>query len=204
MKMTSATMVDDEEELHQALADDIISANGKEVLDNIYQKVLRKKLTERSEASIQVSEFTVNAEDPQCINEDEEAAEEPSTQPEHPGDTLTKEETERIQREVAFEKTSKEVSRWQSVVLQNQKAEQLVFPLNQEPSGPKRMEKVVAGWKAQTPLEQELFSLLHMNKQPLHDPVLTPTEEACLRAMSLEEAKIRRRTPKSQSSTVLL
>uniref|UniRef100_A0A8C7V6P4 UTP14C small subunit processome component n=1 Tax=Oncorhynchus mykiss TaxID=8022 RepID=A0A8C7V6P4_ONCMY len=95
-------------------------------------------------------------------------------------------------REVAFEKTSKEVSRWQSVVLQNQKAEQLVFPLNQEPSGPKRIEQVVAGWKAQTPLEQEIFSLLRMNKQPLHDPVLTPTEEASLRAMSLEEAKIRR------------
>uniref|UniRef100_A0A4W5QNM2 UTP14A small subunit processome component n=1 Tax=Hucho hucho TaxID=62062 RepID=A0A4W5QNM2_9TELE len=105
---------------------------------------------------------------------------------------LTRKETERIQREVAFEKTSKEVSRWQSVVLQNQKAEQLVFPLNQEPSGPKRIEQVVAGWKAQTPLEQEIFSLLRMNKQPLHDPVLTPTEEASLRAMSLEEAKIRR------------
>uniref|UniRef100_A0A674EMS6 UTP14C small subunit processome component n=1 Tax=Salmo trutta TaxID=8032 RepID=A0A674EMS6_SALTR len=95
-------------------------------------------------------------------------------------------------REVAFEKTSKEVSRWQSVVLQNQKAEQLVFPLNQEPSGPKRIEQVVAGWKAQTPLEQEIFSLLRMNKQPLNDPVLTPTDEASLRAMSLEEAKIRR------------
>uniref|UniRef100_A0A8C7V538 UTP14C small subunit processome component n=1 Tax=Oncorhynchus mykiss TaxID=8022 RepID=A0A8C7V538_ONCMY len=105
---------------------------------------------------------------------------------------LTRKETEKIQREVAFEKTSKEVSRWQSVVLQNQKAEQLVFPLNQEPSGPKRIEQVVAGWKAQTPLEQEIFSLLRMNKQPLHDPVLTPTEEASLRAMSLEEAKIRR------------
>lgn len=52
-----------------------------------------------------------------------------------------------IQREVAFEKTSKEVSRWQSVVIQNQRAEQLFFPLNQEPSGPKRMEQVVAGWK---------------------------------------------------------
>uniref|UniRef100_A0A674ELP7 UTP14C small subunit processome component n=1 Tax=Salmo trutta TaxID=8032 RepID=A0A674ELP7_SALTR len=105
---------------------------------------------------------------------------------------LTRKETEKIQREVAFEKTSKEVSRWQSVVLQNQKAEQLVFPLNQEPSGPKRIEQVVAGWKAQTPLEQEIFSLLRMNKQPLNDPVLTPTDEASLRAMSLEEAKIRR------------
>lgn len=31
--------------------------------------------------------------------------------------------------------------------MQNQKAEQLVFPLNQDSSGPKQVEQVVAGWK---------------------------------------------------------
>lgn len=46
-------------------------------------------------------------------------------------------------------------------------------------------------FKAQTPLEQEIFSLLRMNKQPLNDPVLTPTDEASLRAMSLEEVSPR-------------
>ncbi|KAI1902663.1 hypothetical protein AGOR_G00018300 [Albula goreensis] len=105
---------------------------------------------------------------------------------------LSRQQTEKIQRGVAYDKTSKEVSRWQGVVMRNERAEQLVFPLNQEPSGPKRVEQVVVGWKAQTPLEQEIFNLLHRNKQPVNDPILTATEEASLKAMSLEEAKIRR------------
>ncbi|KAK2490484.1 hypothetical protein MC885_013496, partial [Smutsia gigantea] len=45
---------------------------------------------------------------------------------------------------------------------------------------------------ARTPLEQELFNVLHKNKQPVTDPLLTPMEKASLKAMSLEEAKIRR------------
>ncbi|KAI2600739.1 UTP14A small subunit processome component, partial [Homo sapiens] len=46
--------------------------------------------------------------------------------------------------------------------------------------------------EARTPLEQEIFNLLHKNKQPVTDPLLTPVEKASLRAMSLEEAKMRR------------
>ncbi|CAB1333094.1 unnamed protein product [Coregonus sp. 'balchen'] len=178
MKMTSSreTVVqgmddEDEVELHQALADDNISASEG---DKINMSDLIGTLDKTPSALMKMKKQLKN------LQHNQSTLETP----------LTRKETERIQREVAFEKTSKEVSRWQSVVLQNQKAEQLVFPLNQEPSGPKRMEQVVAGWKAQTPLEQEIFSLLRMNKQPLHDPVLTPTEEASLRAMSL--AKIRR------------
>ncbi|KAI3355945.1 hypothetical protein L3Q82_004491 [Scortum barcoo] len=59
---------------------------------------------------------------------------------------LSKQESERIQRDVAFQKAATE-----------------------EPSGPKPMERV-----------------------PINDPILTPVEEASIRAMSLEEAKIRR------------
>lgn len=105
---------------------------------------------------------------------------------------LSKQQSEKIQRTVAFQKASTEVSRWSGIITQNQRAEQLVFPLNQEPSGPRPMERVVMGWKARTPLEQEIFSLLTANKQPIDDPVLTPADEASVRAMSLEEAKIRR------------
>uniref|UniRef100_A0A673UEE5 UTP14A small subunit processome component n=1 Tax=Suricata suricatta TaxID=37032 RepID=A0A673UEE5_SURSU len=46
--------------------------------------------------------------------------------------------------------------------------------------------------QARTPLEQEIFNLLHKNKQPVTDPLLTPVEKASLKAMSLEEAKMRR------------
>uniref|UniRef100_A0A087YSC1 UTP14C small subunit processome component n=1 Tax=Poecilia formosa TaxID=48698 RepID=A0A087YSC1_POEFO len=105
---------------------------------------------------------------------------------------LSKQETERIQRDMAFQKAASEVSRWDGVIIQNQRAEQLLFPLNQDPAGPKPVERLVVGWKARTPLEQEIFSLLSANKQPLTDPVLTPAEEASVKAMSLEEAKIRR------------
>ncbi|XP_014823852.1 PREDICTED: U3 small nucleolar RNA-associated protein 14 homolog A-like, partial [Poecilia mexicana] len=105
---------------------------------------------------------------------------------------LSKQETERIQRDMAFQKAASEVSRWDGVIIQNQRAEQLLFPLNQDPAGPKPVERLVVGWKARTPLEQEIFALLSANKQPLTDPVLTPAEEASVKAMSLEEAKIRR------------
>ncbi|NWH64222.1 UT14A protein, partial [Geococcyx californianus] len=43
-----------------------------------------------------------------------------------------------------------------------------------------------------TPLEQEIFGLLHKTHQPTTDPLLTPEETASLQAMSLEEARQRR------------
>lgn len=188
----------DDERKHNKLLQAISSLGGKR----------RKNQTERSEASLQVSEFFVSAEG---AGDKVDLSDLLGTVEKTTGATktkkqlrnlqnrketlelpLNKEQTEKIQRSVAYEKSTKEVTNWQSIIVQNQKAEQLVFPLNQEPSGPKRVEQVVAGWKAQTPLEQEIFQLLHMNRQPVHDPVLTPVEEASLKAMSLEEATIRR------------
>ncbi|XP_053552558.1 LOW QUALITY PROTEIN: U3 small nucleolar RNA-associated protein 14 homolog A-like [Bombina bombina] len=46
--------------------------------------------------------------------------------------------------------------------------------------------------RARTPLELEVFNILHKNKQPITNPLLTPVEEAALKAMSVEEAKLRR------------
>lgn len=39
------------------------------------------------------------------------------------------------------------------MVEQNKRAEQLILPLNQEPSGPKRVEQVVVGWKVEKTFE---------------------------------------------------
>ncbi|XP_009866753.1 PREDICTED: U3 small nucleolar RNA-associated protein 14 homolog A-like, partial [Apaloderma vittatum] len=75
-----------------------------------------------------------------------------------------------VVREAAYVTTSKDVGKWQQVVLQNRRAEQL----------------------ARTPLEQEIFELLHKTQQPITDPLLTPEEAASLQAMSLEEARQRR------------
>ncbi|KAL6101088.1 utp14a [Pungitius sinensis] len=169
----------------------------------------KKTLRERSEPSVQMSEFTVKADGEgdkidlsDLIGTVEKTSAVPaktkkqlknlqrSTKP--IACPLSKQESQRIQRDVAFQKAATEVTRWKSIIKQNQRAEQLVFPLNQEPTGPKPMERVVSGWKAQTPLEQEIFAVLSVNKQPINDPILTPTEEASMRAMSLEDAKIRR------------
>ncbi|XP_068185262.1 U3 small nucleolar RNA-associated protein 14 homolog A [Antennarius striatus] len=169
----------------------------------------RKTLGERSEAAVQMSEFTVNADGERdkvdlsdligTMEKTPNVSNKTKRQLEHlkkGGVTvecpLSKQESERIQRDVAFQKAATEVSQWKGVIKQNRRAPQLVFPLNQEPSGPKPMERVVSGWKASTPLETEIFALLSANKQPVNDPVLTPVEEEALKAMSLEEAQVRR------------
>ncbi|XP_062844770.1 U3 small nucleolar RNA-associated protein 14 homolog A isoform X2 [Trichomycterus rosablanca] len=223
VKMPLPVMDEDEndEELHTD-EENIISASEDEEEDEDERKHIklleaisslgakrRKKHAERSEASVQVSEFSVNAEGAGDKVQLSDLLGSMEQTPGAPKKTkkqlknlqnsketlelpLSRQQTEKIQRGVAYERSSKEVSRWESVVIQNQKAEQLFFPLKQEPAGPKRVEQVVAGWKAQTPLEQQIFSLLQSNKQPINDPVLTPAEEASIQAMSLEEAKIRR------------
>ncbi|KAF4072823.1 hypothetical protein AMELA_G00251930 [Ameiurus melas] len=189
----------DDDRKHTKLLEAISSLGGKR----------RRMQAERSEASQQVSEFSVNAEGAGekvklsdllgCAEETPGAPSKTKKQLrklQNSKETLelplSRQQTEKIQRGVAYERSSKEVSRWETVVRQNQNAEQIIFPLKQEPAGPRRVEQVVAGWKAQTPLEQQIFSLLHSNQQPVVDPVLTPVEEASIRAMSLEEAKIRR------------
>lgn len=50
-------------------------------------------------------------------------------------------------REAAYVRTSKDVGKWQQVVLQNRRAEQLVFPLKQEIATVVPLEQVVSAWK---------------------------------------------------------
>ncbi|NXD10245.1 UT14A protein, partial [Nothocercus nigrocapillus] len=167
----------------------------------------RRKLAERTEASVQVSEFNVS-----CKGAGEKLVLSELLQPIKPKSALSsvkneltrvkqkkavelplsKEEAERVVREAAYVKSSKDVSKWQQVVLQNRRAEQLVFPLKQEIAAVAPLEQVVSGWKPRTPLEQEIFGLLHKTHQPITDPLLTPRERASLQAMSLEEARQRR------------
>uniref|UniRef100_A0A671TU89 UTP14C small subunit processome component n=1 Tax=Sparus aurata TaxID=8175 RepID=A0A671TU89_SPAAU len=197
--ITSEEEEEEDERKHHKLLEAISSLGAKR----------KKTLGERSEAAVQMSEFTVTAEGERDrvdlsdligsmektpgvtsrtkkqlknLQKDNKTIESP----------LSRQETDRIQRDVAFQKAATEVTKWKGVIKQNQRAEQLIFPLNREPSGPKPIERVVTSWKAHTPLEEEIFSLLHANKQPIHDPILTPAEEASMKAMSLEEAKIRR------------
>ncbi|NXQ57304.1 UT14A protein, partial [Anthoscopus minutus] len=167
----------------------------------------RRKLAERSEASGQVSEFNVT-----CKGAEEKLVLSELLQPIHPKSALgsvrkelarvkrratvelplNKEEAKRVVREAAYVTTSKDVGKWQQVVQQNRRAEQLVFPLRQDIATVTPLERVTTMWKARTPLEQEIFGLLHKTQQPITDPLLTPEEMASLQAMSLEEARRRR------------
>ncbi|XP_055963701.1 U3 small nucleolar RNA-associated protein 14 homolog A [Sorex fumeus] len=187
----------DDERKHQKFLEAISSLDGKN----------RRNLAERSEASLNVSEFNVNSK-----GSGEKLVLSDLLEPIKTSSSLatvkkqlnrvkakktvelplSKEEVQRIHREVAFNKTSTALSKWDPIVLKNRQAEQLVFPLGKEPSAFAPIEHVFSGWKAKTPLEQEVFSLLHKNKQPLTDPLLTPMEKASLKAMSLEEVKMRR------------
>ena len=189
----------DDDRKHQKLLEAISALGGKK----------KRRLAERSEATVHISEFSVDAKGegdkinlsdliqtvaktPAVSAQTKSHLKKLKLQEKTVDSPLTKPETERIQRDIAFQKTTEDVSRWQSIVKKNQKAEQLVFPLTQEFTGPKPLDQVVCGWKARTPLEQEIFSLLSANKQPIHDPIRTPMEEQSLKAMSLEDARIRR------------
>ncbi|XP_055292338.1 U3 small nucleolar RNA-associated protein 14 homolog A-like isoform X1 [Moschus berezovskii] len=185
------------ERKHQKLLDSISSLNGKD----------RQKLAERSEASLKVSEFSVSSEgsgeklvlsdllEPVKTSSSLAAVKKQLNRVKSKKTVelpLHRKEIERIHREVAFNKSSQILSKWDPVVLKNWQAEQLVFPLSKPQSAFAPIEHVVSGWKAGTPLEQEIFNLLHKNKQPVTDPLLTPVEKASVKAMSLEEVKMRR------------
>uniref|UniRef100_A0A3B5LJS5 Uncharacterized protein n=1 Tax=Xiphophorus couchianus TaxID=32473 RepID=A0A3B5LJS5_9TELE len=197
--MSSEEDEGEDERKRQKLLEGIRSLGGKR----------KKALGERSEAAGQMSEFSVNPDGgpgkvqlSDLIGSLEKTPAVPAKSKKQLKNLqrskktiespLSKQETERIQRHTAFQKAASEVSRWDGVITQNQRAEQLLFPLNRDPAGPRPVERLVVGWKARTPLEQEIFALLSANKQPLIDPILTPAEEASVKAMSLEEAKIRR------------
>uniref|UniRef100_A0A8C6FJL5 U3 small nucleolar RNA-associated protein 14 homolog A n=1 Tax=Moschus moschiferus TaxID=68415 RepID=A0A8C6FJL5_MOSMO len=187
----------DGERKHQKLLESVSSLNGKD----------RQKLAERSEASLKVSEFSVSSEgsgeklvlsdllEPVKTSSSLAAVKKQLNRVKSKKTVelpLHREEIERIHREVAFNKSSQILSKWDPVVLKNRQAEQLVFPLSKPQSAFAPIEHVVSGWKAGTPLEHEIFNLLHKNKQPVTDPLLTPVEKASLKAMSLEEVKMRR------------
>ncbi|CAK7312836.1 U3 small nucleolar RNA-associated protein 14 homolog A [Vulpes lagopus] len=187
----------DGERKHQKLLEAISSLDGKN----------RWKLAERSEASLKVSEFNVTSEGsgeklvlsdllgPVKTSSSLAAVRKQLNRVRSKKTLelpLNNEEVERIHREVAFNKTSQALSKWDPIILKNRQAEQLVFPLEKEQSAFAPIEHVLSGWKARTPLEHEVFNILHKNKQPVTDPLLTPVEKASLKAMSLEEAKMRR------------
>ncbi|KAL3881431.1 hypothetical protein ACJMK2_027873 [Sinanodonta woodiana] len=106
---------------------------------------------------------------------------------------LPRHQKEKIERVVAYEKTSKDLGIWDPIVEQNRKAEQLKFPLQQPGLKLQTTDGFVAKFQPHTPLELEIAALLRGSKNiPSKKKELTRAEEEALRAMSLEEAQERR------------
>ncbi|XP_075401440.1 U3 small nucleolar RNA-associated protein 14 homolog A-like [Tenrec ecaudatus] len=183
----------DGERKHRKLLEAISSLGGKG----------RWQPTERSEAMLHASEFSIGSGGKLALAD--------LLQPAEPASTLamvkrqlkrvqvktlalpaSKEEVARVQREAAFHQSSQTLSKWEPIVLKARQAEQLVFPLQKEPAALAPLEHVLRGWTAKTPLEREVFHALHQHRQLVMDPLLTPVERAARRAMSLEEARARR------------
>ncbi|KAL8560886.1 hypothetical protein ACOMHN_063136 [Nucella lapillus] len=99
---------------------------------------------------------------------------------------------EKIQRTVGYEKTVKDISRWEPVVTANRKAPQLRFPMQRVTQ---RMLDQQITYRPVTDLEKEMKELDKKsrpeNKIPKGD-VFTRREQEEMAAMSLEEAKARR------------
>lgn len=107
---------------------------------------------------------------------------------------LPKHQKEKIEREVAYKNTTKEVSKWDSVVNSNRQAEQLQFPLQKSEVHLLNTTGKFKQLKPRTPLELEIAAVLSGNRDvlPTENKELTPAEERALAAMDLEEAKERR------------
>nr|CAG4649451.1 EOG090X08JJ [Scapholeberis mucronata]SVE93701.1 EOG090X08JJ [Scapholeberis mucronata] len=107
---------------------------------------------------------------------------------------LEKPQALRIERAAGYDKIKDEVSRWDVVVQSNQKAEQLIFPLNQPSIKMNTVRDFSSKFKPKTPLEQQVTELLRGNKQVQRDDQeLTPAEQEALSSMSLKEALQRRK-----------
>nr|CAG4642610.1 EOG090X08JJ [Evadne anonyx] len=100
----------------------------------------------------------------------------------------------RIKRTVGYDKAKDEISRWDSVVKSNRKAEQLVFPLLEPAIHMPSSKEFSSKFKPRTPLEQQISELLSGSKHVQQDnEPLTPAEEEAMASMSLKEALERRK-----------
>ncbi|XP_015185215.1 PREDICTED: U3 small nucleolar RNA-associated protein 14 homolog A [Polistes dominula] len=72
---------------------------------------------------------------------------------------LEKPSADRIKRVVGFEKTQKEVSKWNGIISRNRVAEKVYFPLNKLPTVPDSTTKFVKRFSMQSKLEKELAEL---------------------------------------------
>lgn len=107
---------------------------------------------------------------------------------------LHKPEQQRVERTVAFEETSKDISKWNDTVQKNRAAEHLSFPL--APFVPRKPNvSSITNFKPQNDLEREINEVLKGSQYILErkDKELTAYEEEALKNFDLKEALERRK-----------
>jgi len=108
---------------------------------------------------------------------------------------LEKVHRERVERSVAYEETTKDISKWHGIVQKNREAEQLVFPLGSYKPPQLSTKNIAVEFKPQSEMEKQISEVLHKNKHLLErkDKELTEAEEKALQSVDLEEALERRK-----------
>ena len=97
-----------------------------------------------------------------------------------------------IKRKVNYNLTTKTLEKWDPVVEANRNASQIHFPLKQETLSLKPATEVIKQLQPKTKLEREVAELLNKSENNMTDNrALTVAEEKILKAMSLEEARMR-------------
>jgi len=102
---------------------------------------------------------------------------------------------ERVERSVAYEETTKDISKWSGTVQKNRNADQLIFPLRNYKPPPVSTKNLAHEFTPQTEMEKQISEVLHNNKHLLErkDKELTEAEEKALESVDLEEAMERRK-----------
>ncbi|GFY50514.1 u3 small nucleolar RNA-associated protein 14 homolog A [Trichonephila inaurata madagascariensis] len=105
---------------------------------------------------------------------------------------LSKQDLSKFKRRVAYEKVCDEVTRWQSVVNSNRVEEQIIFPLKKPDFVKESFEDATERFVTKHPVEIAVNELLKKSSNVLKkDREMTEAEEKALKAMSLEEARLR-------------
>ncbi|CAL1299900.1 unnamed protein product [Larinioides sclopetarius] len=183
--------------------------NGNENIDSSSlknKKKFKKKAAQRSEASLNVSEFDLNEVGKETIKLNELI----KTSQKLSGAGLVKKQLEKvkklqslavplskpqmtkIKRTMGYTKVCDELKRWEPVVHRNRSAEQVIFPLKKPEVQLETFEKASEKYVLKHPVAIAVDELLKKSENVLQkDKPMTEAEEKALKAMSLEEAKQR-------------
>ncbi|KAF0293644.1 U3 small nucleolar RNA-associated protein 14 A [Amphibalanus amphitrite] len=192
-------------------ADQAPAASHDRLLQNINRldsKRAGRSIVQRSEAAPEISEFHMAAAEDAGVNV-HDLLTSLGDQARHAGlrrevnrakhqrklpAPLEKPQALKVQRKAGYEKTTKEVTRWENVVKQRRGAEHLSFPLEKPDIGLETSAERTAAFVPQTPLEQEIAALLGGSTAVVPaGQILSEAERQALAAMSLDEALERRK-----------